>query len=145
MRATTLCFSNDAIRKPNMFRRARAAEPSALCIKIFRNQNRRLEITNACVTFRCVCWPELEFISPPRQSGLNYSGLEERLSLQGNIKGFQTPPTPPAPCPPSPRGTVFQEHRSQTAGWERAYSPAAPRGRSHPLLLRWANPPGSEF
>lgn len=47
-------------------------------------------ITNACVTFTYMVLfaaPELELIFPPRQSGLNYSGLEERLNLQGNIKG----------------------------------------------------------
>lgn len=37
---------------------------------------------------------------PPRQSGPNYSGLEERLSLQGNIKGLQTPPPTPPLSPP---------------------------------------------
>lgn len=44
---------------------------------------------------------------PPRQSGPNYSGLEERLSLQGNIKGLQTPP-PPDTTPQASRGSVFQ-------------------------------------
>lgn len=40
------------------------------------------------------------FFSPPRQSGPNYSRLEERLSLQGNIKGLQTPPPTPPLSPP---------------------------------------------